>query len=227
VAENILDERKSRGPFSGLGDFMNRVSISVEQLRILVRIGAFRFTGLTKKQLLWEVHAILGKKNKTEVVNELFEVNKPRFELPPLYHHRLDDAFDEKEILGFSISSPFHLLKETIPSSLTAADLQHASGNLVEITGYLVTVKYTRTKYGERMMFGTFLDQSGNFFDTTHFPKVCTEYPLRGKGCYTIKGKVAEEFGFYSIDVISLRLMENYTLETMDTTPAEGENEEK
>ena len=66
------------------------------------------------------------------------------------------------------------------------------------------------------MMFGTFIDQKGLFFDTTHFPKVCNDFPIRGKGCYLIKGKVAEEFGFYSIDVISLKLLENYPRENSD-----------
>ena len=51
--------------------------------------------------------------------------------------------------------------------------------------------------------------RSESFFDTTHFPKVCTEFPIRGKGCYLIKGKVAEEFGFYSVDVISIKFLEN------------------
>ena len=213
VAENILAERKNYGPFTGLEDFMKRVSISLDQLRILVRIGAFRFTDMTKKELLWEIHKILGKKIKTEKVNELFEVVKNKFTIPPLHYHKLDDAFDEKEILGFSISSPFELLRDQPNSALCATDLKMQAGKIIEISGYLVTVKYTRTKHGERMMFGTFIDIQGRFFDTTHFPKVCIEFPLRGKGCYLIRGKVAEEFGFFSLDVISLQLLENLTLE--------------
>ncbi len=213
VAENILAERKNYGPFTGLEDFMKRVSISLDQLRILVRIGAFRFTDMTKKELLWEIHKILGKKIKTEKVNELFEVVKNKFTIPPLHYHKLDDAFDEKEILGFSISSPFELLGDKPNSALCATDLKMQAGKTIEISGYLVTVKYTRTKHGERMMFGTFIDIQGRFFDTTHFPKVCIEFPLRGKGCYLIRGKVAEEFGFFSLDVISLQLLENLTLE--------------
>ena len=217
VAENILKERKKNGSFLGLDDFMKRVNISLDQLRILVRIGAFRFTNRTKKELLWDIHAILGKKIKTEKVNELFEVYKAKFIIPPLHYHRLDDAFDEKEILGFSISSPFELLKENRMTNLSAADLKMNSGNIIEISGYLVTVKYTRTKHGDRMMFGTFIDLRGRFFDTTHFPKVCVDFPLRGKGCYVIRGKVAEEFGFYSLDVLSLQMLEYLTLEaTLD-----------
>ena len=52
VAEHILAEKNRHGEFSSLENFMKRVSISVEQLRILIRIGAFRFTGKTKKQFI-------------------------------------------------------------------------------------------------------------------------------------------------------------------------------
>jgi DNA polymerase-3 subunit alpha len=218
VAKSIVSERAVNGPFSCLSDFMKRLSISVEQLRILIRIGAFRFTGKTKKQLLWDIYANVGHKNKTSVAKELFEVPKNKFSIPSLHYHHLDDAFDEKEILGFPIASPFSLLKHPLTTTLTSPDLLHHSGKIIEIAGYLVTVKHTRTKHGDRMMFGTFIDSAGNFFDTTHFPKTCINFPVRGKGCYLIKGKVAEEFGFYSLDVIELKLLENYSRETIGET---------
>jgi len=125
---------------------------------------------------------------------------------------------DEIELLGFPLRSPFDLVKEPIPAGLTAPELSAHSGKVVEMAGYLVTTKHTRTKYREHMMFGTFIDRQGNFFDTTHFPKVAAGYPLRGRGCYLIKGKVAEEFGFYSLDVISLRLLGNHTRESVTVT---------
>ena len=54
------------------------------------------------------------------------------------------------------------------------------------------------------MWFGTFLDADGNFFDTTHFPNTTTGYPFRGAGCYLIMGKVVEDFGFPSIEVLKI-----------------------
>ena len=42
----------SNGEFSDLMNFTKRVSIAVEQLRILIRIRAFRFTGRTKTTAL-------------------------------------------------------------------------------------------------------------------------------------------------------------------------------
>src|SRR6185369_10019126 len=92
VTEKILDERNHHGEFSSLENFMKRVSIAVEQLRILIRIGAFRFTGRTKKQLLWDIHAVIGANKKTEVRKELFEVRNKKFHLPELHQGKFDNA---------------------------------------------------------------------------------------------------------------------------------------
>jgi DNA polymerase-3 subunit alpha len=52
------------------------------------------------------------------------------------------------------------------------------------------------------LMFGTFLDVDGNFFDTVHFPNSTPAYPFRGAGCYLMEGKVVQDFGFASIEVL-------------------------
>lgn len=201
VAESLLQERESGGPFLGLEDFMSRVSIALEQLRILIRVGAFRFTGRTKKQLLWDIHTVVGRQKKTEVRPELFQAARTSFHLPALHQGTYDDALDEMEILGFPLCSPFLLLRGEEPGEQRARDMERFCGKEIRITGYLVTIKYTRTAKGEAMMFATFLDADGDFFDTTHFPKVSQQFPFRGRGIYRIAGKVDEEFGFCSITV--------------------------
>ena len=208
VAEQILEERQRNGEFSDLMNFTKRVSIAVEQLRILIRIGAFRFTGRTKKQLLWDIHILLGAQKKSEAKPELFDVGVKDFQLPELHHGTFDDAMDEIEILGFPLCSPFALLRDPIASDLLASDLPKYVGKIISIVGYLVTIKYTSTVKRETMMFGTFLDLNGFFFDTTHFPKVVEQFPFRGRGTYLIKGKVDEEFGFCSITVTGLEKLE-------------------
>ena len=214
TSEKVLIERNRRGEFKSLDDFMQRVSISVEQLRILIRIGAFHFTGRTKKQLLWDIHSIIGANKKTEVRKELFEINNRKFQLPELYDGKFDDAFDEREMLDFCMCSPFELLKDPLPSQLAAEDFKNHLGEIVSIAGYLVTRKSTSTKKGQPMAFGTFLDRKGKWIDTTHFPNILMQYPFRGKGCYLITGKVVEEFGFYSIDVTEMKMLESLTRET-------------
>ena len=217
LCETLLHERNTHGPFVDLADFMRRVAIEVEQLRILIRIGAFRFTGRSKKELMWDLLLHLGDGRKTEVYQPLF--NEPSFDnssegevewkLPPLTHHHLEDALDEIELLGFELSSPYKRLRipaeinprKSDKSASSVFQLPDFIGKEITIQGYLVTTKPTRTAKGEYMAFGTWLDVDGYFFDTTHFPRVIKQYPFRGKGIYTIKGRVDEEFGFCSITV--------------------------
>jgi DNA-directed DNA polymerase III PolC len=207
--ETILIERKENGEFTSLENFMKRVSISVEQLRILIRMGAFRFTGRKKKELLWDVHSIIGAEKKTKKEKELFETRRKNFQLPQLHHTWLDDAWDEIEILGFPLCSPFELLNVSQTESdvrvESAEELKNHLGKIVSIIGYSVTRKRTRTRRGEEMCFGTFLDKEGKWIDTTHFPDVLKKYPFTGKGCYLITGKVVEEFNFFSLDVTEMK----------------------
>ena len=75
---------------------------------------------------------------------------------------------------------------------------------MIVIEGYYVCRKDVRTVKGELMYFGTWLDREGHFFDTTHFPAFVKLSPFRGKGIYCIEGKVAEEYGFPSIEVVKM-----------------------
>jgi DNA polymerase III alpha subunit len=201
TASGFISARDAQGLFADLEDFMKRVSVSTDQLRILIRIGAFRFTGKTKKALLWELYMILGKTRKTQPAAELFKTHAKTFALPPLSRNEFDDALDELEILGFPLCPPFLLLADQPEQPLCMVNLIEHTGKQVSITGYLVATKSTRTKHGDAMYFGTFLDRDGVFFDTTHFPDVAIRFPFQGKGCYRITGKVATEFGYPSIEV--------------------------
>ncbi|MCX6275090.1 MAG: DNA polymerase III subunit alpha [Bacteroidetes bacterium] len=227
TSEKILAERSHNSIFISLEDFATRVDISLEQIRILIRTGAFRFTGRMKQQLLWDIHMLIGTRKKTEVRNDLFPVPLKKFQLPELMQNKIDDAWDEIEILGFSLSSPFDLILENSGNNIlntpgTAASVHNGKisleaaqdfikhpGKIVSITGYMVTRKRTSTKHKEEMSFGTFLDRTGNWIDTTHFPNVLKEFPFRGKGCYHITGKVVEEFGFFSLDVTRMERLNN------------------
>eukprot|EP01136_Pigoraptor_vietnamica_P030906 Opistho-1_new@90767 len=117
--KDLVEERKLNGAFKSLKDFINRVPVSVEQLRLLIRAGAFRFTGMNRKKLLWEAHALINPMKKVKARNELFEIETRSFKLPQLEDSWLEMAFDEIELLGFSLCSPFKLLREKIPSPCT------------------------------------------------------------------------------------------------------------
>jgi DNA polymerase-3 subunit alpha len=205
VATGIAQERAMKGAFASFDNFVDRVQISLEQLTILIRIDAFRFTGRHKRELLWEAHFKLSRHKAQPRQALMFQPPHKKFVIPELERSWREDAFDQLELLGFSLCHPFDLLSEHKERHLLARHLPALLGKQVRIWGYLINTKPTRTIKGEPMNFGCFLDKEGRFFDTTSFPAVAAKYPYRGRGVYEIEGTVAEEFGFYSIDVASVR----------------------
>ena len=196
------------GTYADLPDFTRRIHLGVEQARLLIRAGAFRFTGRSKKDLLWEVHSLLRPKENKSQHEMLFVPETRQWKLPPLHHSRLEQAFDEIELLGFPLCPPFELLKEQPQETLRAAELPAQLGREVSIAAQLIVVKTTFTHKGERMAFGTFLDMDGEWLDTVHFPPAYKAHPFRGIGCYLIRGKVIVEHGAYSIDVSFIQRLE-------------------
>lgn len=216
---DIVEERKKNGPYEDMNDLIKRVPVSLEQMRILIRAGTFNFTGRNKKELLWEIHTLINPGKKREPVNELFEIKPKKWQLPKLTNGKLDEAFDELELLGYSLCSPFALLKDELPSKLTAGELlQHVNKN-VSIVGYMVNVKTTYTSKGERMNFGTFLDLEGLWIDTVHFPPSAKAFPFTGPGCYLLKGKVTAEYDFTSLEVHEMKRLAIVDRENMRDDP--------
>lgn len=209
LALRIVESRDEEGPFSCIDDFVTRVDISTTQLDLLIRINAFRFTGLNKYELIWQKNGVLNGKHKFEYSRQLFPLERKEFTMPELTEGDFDQAFDEIELLGFSLRTPFDLLADPtlLNKTLRAQQLPEYIGKYIQIIGYFVCRKNTYTKYTQLMNFGTWLDVDGQFFDTTHFPQTVKRYPLKGKGIYLIRGKVVSEFGFPSIELVKLELL--------------------
>lgn len=199
--ERALSCRRGDGLYSGLEDFIARTAPAPEQLEILIRIGAFNFTGEAKKELLWKGSMLLRKQVAEDTRLSLFQETTRDWKLPQLAYHSHEDAFDEIELLGFPLTYPFEVLEHDQNAYSTAHQLDNQVGSEVTILGYFVTLKYVRTNKGEPMCFGTFLDRQMNFIDTVHFPKSLQQYPFRKGGFYKMKGKVMEEFDVVTVDV--------------------------
>ena len=206
--QKILSSREQNGPFKNLKDFVKRTYLSLEQCILLCKIGALRFTHKTKKEIMWGLHFLLsGHNNKAEDKIELFEIPNKDYTLPPLYNKPHEDAFDQIELINFSLQNPFQLLKEDFNHAIHANEFHKHNGQIITICGYLVQVKKVTTSKGNLMYFACLRDYYGNFFDTTHFPNVARAFPFRGKGIYKLTAKVTEEFDFYSLEVIQMEKM--------------------
>jgi len=202
LIEQLLEDRKRSGPYLHLQDFLERINPPLEQLNILVSIGAFRFTGKTKKALLWEAN-FLQRKNKNHFSHtpSLFKEKPVAFQLPELIDYPIDDLYDQMEILGFPLSNPFALAAADPAQFIPSAELAGHRGKTVSVLAYFIDRKHVTTKKNTEMFFGTFVDADLNWIDTVHFPDAVARFPFHSDGFYKISGKVVSEFGVDSVEV--------------------------
>ena len=207
LAQRIVSERKAHGDYQSLADFIHRIPIGRKQLELLIRIGAFRFSGRGKQQLLWEKNDYLSDHPTREKHPGLFDtfVKRACTTLPTLEYDPLEEAFEQIDLLGFPLSSPFDLLKTSYRGEVMAQDLPKHEGKTVRMVGYFIARKPVRTKTGKAMGFGTWIDVAGNFFDTVHFPQQLQAWPFEGIGCYLIESKVVIDFGVATLEVSRMK----------------------
>jgi len=210
VIDALLLARKTQGEFIDFENFTHRVSVSLDQAIILIRINAFRFTEKSKHWLLWKAHFLLvasrPERGGRVGLLSLFEnkENTKKVTIPELDAVPYEDVLDEIEYLGFPMCSPFELIDENerAKSNMISADFEANLGKAVTLLGYLVHTKRTTTKgrVEQEMFFGTFMDLNGQFFDSVHFPLIAQKYKFKGLGVYLIRGKVSSDFGHLTLE---------------------------
>lgn len=199
--QTLIDERTKGGNYQSLDDLIARLPISLEQLVLLIRVGALRTFGVPKKELLWRAH-LINVKPKAKVIHpKLFVEEQRKYTLPELTEVDLETVFDQFELFEFPLCNPFDLVGQTIKHEVRANNLNEFANQNIVIYGYFVTVKKVKSAKGFTVHFGTLLDVDGEQLDTVHFQEAATKWPYRGKGIYEIHGKVAEEFEHYTIEV--------------------------
>ena len=207
IAFEIEDERKSGGNYDSLEDFINRINIGIEGIQILIFIGAFRFTGKTKNELILAARLLMV--NFRPESRDLMLLQEPvkEFKLPDLERSPYEDAFDEIELLSFPVScSPFDLLQTKYRGNVMANDLKDCHKKTVRMLAYLISRKHVPTKRGD-MFFGTWIDANGDYFDTAHFADCLQKYPFQGGGCYLLLGIVELDFRIPTITISKMAKM--------------------
>ena len=205
LVHQVVEERDRRGVFRNFEDLMRRIAIPLEQLSLMIRIGALRDFPESRKELLWKAHFYHHSMGKKPKLPELFAVPEKQFMLPTLDEQAHEHAFEQMELLGFPLCNPFELLAYTPPEHTFASEMPIKFSMVVEMYGYLVAVKTSKTASGTVMNFGTLIDKNGDTIDTVHFPESVRKYPFLGKGVYFLRGRITEEFGFYCLEVGEMR----------------------
>jgi DNA polymerase III alpha subunit len=227
-----------RSPFTSLSDFRARTGLKPEDLRLLVKVGAFDSIagGMTRPMMLWEIDRANGERNRgergtgngqreeseldTPAISEAGSLSRSPFPVPcspgavPLL--REYDASRrrraEYELLGFTTDGhPMDLFSEQLARLrvVRSTDLARHVGRSVVCAGMLTTSKPVHTVKDEPMEFATFDDGQG-LIEAVLFPDV---YRTRGhvlfdQGPFVFRGKVEEEFGAVTVTVTGLDRLE-------------------
>ena len=207
LSQFISFERERNGVYKSLEDFINRVPMGIENVKVLIFIGAFRFTGKTKNQLLVQVSLLMN--NFKPENRGLMLITQPakEFKLPVLERSVFEDAFDEIELLNFPVScTVFDLLQTRYRGDVMVRDLLKYHKKQVRMLAYLISTKQVPTKRGN-MYFGTWIDHEGAYFDTAHFPDSLVNNPFQGGGCYLLLGTVEIDYHFPTITISRMAKM--------------------
>ncbi|WP_433763711.1 DNA polymerase III subunit alpha [Flavobacterium ginsenosidimutans] len=207
LSQFIAAERERYGLYKSLEDFINRVPMGIENIKILIFIGAFRFTGKTKNQLLVQVSLLMNNFKPENRGLMLIREPAKEFKLPVLERSVFEDAFDEIELLNFPIScTVFDLLQTRHRGDVMVRDLLKYHKKQVRMLAYLISTKQVPTKRGN-MYFGTWIDHEGAYFDTAHFPDSLAQHPFQGGGCYLLLGTVEIDYHFPTITISKMAKM--------------------
>ena len=207
IGQLIVKERDLNGPYQSLEDFINRIPIGIEGIQILIFIGAFRFTGKRKNELLIIARMIMINFKPENRTLLLLQEPVKEYKLPVLERSPFEDAFDEIELLDFPVSvTPFNLLQTRFRGDVMATDLTKHHKKCVRMLAYLISRKHVPTKRGD-MYFGTWIDAKGDFFDTAHFADCLQHYPFQGGGCYLLLGQVEVDYHFPTITISKMKKM--------------------
>jgi len=203
TVEILLREREQNGKYKNLESFIMRTGISSTQISILIKIGAFNFTGKVKTTMQWE-SLYMGKLLENKAVpTQIFEDEIKIPKLPDFEYLLIEHLYDELEFLGLPVTgSFFDLLRTNYRGEVKANNMNQFIGKVVRMVGEYITYKPIKTKRGETMMFGTYLDTNRDFFDTVHFPDSLKTWKFQGMGVYLIEGTVTMQYGYVSITVI-------------------------
>ena len=222
IAEAIVDERKARGPYQSLAQFLERVShrnMNRKALEALAKAGALDCFGedrgavLANLEQLVEYHREHSHSDQGQ--DSLFGVIADQSTVPTLTLRpaepstKKDRLAWEKELLGLYVSGhplddyreQFKSAKQTIASIEKLRD-----GSLVIVGGIIEEVKPILTKRGDRMAFIRLADFNDTI-ETVCFADIFARHQdvIIPESCVAIKGRVSYRAGEPSVIIEGIK----------------------
>src|SRR5690606_16507801 len=150
------------------------------------------------------LHSLMPANPTKEKPKSLFPTVAKEWKLPGLTHTSLDDAYDDMELFGCTLDSPFDMLKKELPPHITASQFHQFKDRNIQTFGCLIQPQRLATCEGDRMSFGTYVDIKGHSIGAVHYPPALKAQPVAGPGVYALDAKVAGKYEHVSLEVTHL-----------------------
>ncbi len=229
IAQSIIAERKARGAFLNLEDFLTRVTdknLNKKSLEALIKVGAFdsligatysRHTLLKNLDVLLTYH----KESRQEASiaqdslfgNTIGAAHTQLSLIPEENPNTNDQLLWEKELLGLYISGhPLDQFKDRLGKrDITIIKLKETAKekNTVVVGGIIEEMKEIMTKKGDKMLFVRLADLSDTI-ELVVFPKIYEEFKdvLATDNCIVGKGTYSKRDNKESVLVDKIKLLE-------------------
>lgn len=221
ISEAIIVERKTRGSFKTLSEFLSRVgskNLNRKSLESLIKCGALDSLNPSegRNTLLENIETMLAfhrEATATAPQDSLFGAfaAPPPLSLPEGKPTSLLDKLAwEKELLGIYVSGHPLDAHETIAkkAALSIAKIKQEprQGMLVILPVLVTTVRTILTKSGEKMAFIS-VEDTTDTIETVVFPKLFKEHAntLISGTCVLVKGKVSIRNGETTLAIEELK----------------------
>ncbi len=198
IAQAIIEERTTHGPFTSLSDFLTRIkdrNLNKKSLEALIMCGALDCFEYKRGRMLRYIEDLLAfyrEQQQGSMQVSLF--GGSTLTLPECEQATMRDMLTwEKELLGLYVSGhPLDAHKERLAKFNTVAEVKNGYiGIETAVAGILIEVKPLTTKKGDRMAFLKIADY-GDSMEAVAFPEVYSTYReiLVPNSCVAFKGKV-------------------------------------
>lgn len=222
ISEAILAERRARGPYASLADFLSRVgskNLNRKSLESLIKCGALNALCVDsggRGTLLANIEILLSYHREATAIapqDSLFgALTAPAtLTLPPAAPTSLLDKLAwEKELLGIYVGGhpldAYEAVTKKAKTSVAKIREDPRAGTFVILPVLVVTVRAILTKGGEKMAFVAVEDKSGSI-EAVVFPRLFKEHAktIAPGACLLIKSKVSVRNGEPSLAVEELK----------------------
>jgi DNA polymerase-3 subunit alpha len=216
IADAIIEERKRRGKFLSLSDFLERVRdrhLNKKSLESLIMCGAMdKFE--ERGKMLTHIDRLLAYNKEGQKApshqDSLFGLMEDRSSLPALTLPDTPPAEQseklrwEKELLGLYISGhPLDRLRDKLEKrevNIRRIKSELREGMSAVAAGLIEESKQVITKQGQKMLFASISDFSGKI-EVVVFPRVLAEYRdlFYEENCVAIRGRISNRNGTQSL----------------------------